>query len=614
MTPEELEQHKRDMLFQPLNSEEELREWVYLYLGIYFPSGVVYPTSNSSPTHSMWSIYNLFKTGGTVDCPQVVMCASRDSYKTLSAAAIEVLLFVHFQLPMAHAAAIKFQAGACVAYVNTMFRKIRPYLEYHGWTKTSDNKTLIEWRTPAGDDISLTVLTATKEGFNSRHVPFLVLDELDLMDGAAFKESRMVPSMYRGIAPLILILSTRKFASGLMESEITRTPSIGGKVFQWNILDVAEHISENISLKHLPMVERYISSQLPMSNLSPQEWLLLEEKDKNKYEQFSAYAGIAEHKMLPVMRNYLVDRSSEDTGYLYKPLTAVHNNFKVTDIEIADAQLLCNKPSSAGLVYGRFNPLLNIMTPEQALTELLGEKPNNTSLEHLHDYLMNLGITFIGGGDWGFTDYTSLVVLALLPGGIVWIVDGMLEKGLEHSDVVKHAKELQEKWQIDKWYVDQNYPSLLVTMRKNGMKCPEFTKVVADGISAVQSKIVDATGVRRLFVIKQPNTERIIQMFGDYKWALDNHGNPTEKPYHDKDGVSDIADSLRYPHQCLFSKGGKVRFTINSDEQKKDKEQTLQEKIVDKNAGLMYGKLKELAPNVENEKKDAKVTKKRIMW
>jgi hypothetical protein len=342
--------------------------------------------------------------------------------------------------------------------------------------------------------------------------------------------------------------------------------------------------------------------------------LLLEEKDKNKYEQFSAYAGIAEHKMLPVMRNYLVDRSSEDTGYLYKPLTAVHNNFKVTDIEIADAQLLCNKPSSAGLVYGRFNPLLNIMTPEQALTELLGEKPNNTSLEHLHDYLMNLGITFIGGGDWGFTDYTSLVVLALLPGGIVWIVDGMLEKGLEHSDVVKHAKELQEKWQIDKWYVDQNYPSLLVTMRKNGMKCPEFTKVVADGISAVQSKIVDATGVRRLFVIKQPNTERIIQMFGDYKWALDNHGNPTEKPYHDKDGVSDIADSLRYPHQCLFSKGGKVRFTINSDEQKKDKEQTLQEKIVDKNAGLMYGKLKELAPNVENEKKDAKVTKKRIMW
>lgn len=587
---------------------------MYLYLGIFFPVNTVYPTSNSSPTHAMFCIYNLFKNGGTVDCPQVVMCASRDSYKTLSAAAIEVLLFVHFQLPMAHAAAIKFQAGACVAYVNTMFRKIKPYLEHHGWKKTSDNKTLIEWRTPAGDDISLTVLTATKEGFNSRHVPFLVLDELDLMDGAAFKESRMVPSMYRGIAPLILILSTRKFASGLMEREITRTPTIGGKVFQWNILDVAERISDEISLKHLPKVERYISSQLPMSNLSPQEWLLLEEKDRNKYERLDAYAGIAEHKMLPVMRNYLADRPSEDIGYLYKPLTAVHNNFKVTDIEIADAQLLCNKPSSAGLVYGRFNPLLNVMTPEQALTQLLDSTPNNTSIDYLHDYLINLGITFIGGGDWGFTDYTSLVVLALLPGGVVWVVDGMLERGLEHSDVVKHAKELQDKWQVEKWYVDQNYPSLLVTMRKNGMKCPEFTKVVADGISALQAKIVDSTGVRRFFVIKQPNTERVIQMFGDYKWALDSHGNPTEKAYHDKDGVSDIADSLRYPMQNLFSKGGKVMFTANADERLLKKPQTLQEQVSDKNTDLMYGKIKELAPNVENEKKETKVSKKRVMW
>lgn len=613
---QELEENKRKLIFVPLNSAEELREWMSLYFGIYFPSGVVYPTSTHGPIEAMWRIYELFKTNQTVQVPQVVMVASRDSYKTLSAAAIEVLLFLHFKIPMAHAAAIKFQSQAAVNYVNTMFRKVKPYIESYGWKKASDSKTLIEWRTPEGDDISLTVLTASKEGFNSRHCPLLVLDELDLMDSGAFKESRMVPSVYKGISPLIIILSTRKLASGLMEQQIELTPKIGGEVFRWNILDVTEKISDEVARVNEEKVVRYISSKLPLINISPEEFEKLSEEEKNKFERFEAYAGIAEHKMLPVMRNMLVDRPSGDHGFLFKPLTATHNNFKVTDIEIADAQLLCNKPSSAGLVYNRFSRHLNTMTPEQAIKKITGETPHNTSHEFLRETLLNLGITFIGGSDWGFTDYTSLVVLALLPNGEIWLVDGILENALELDDIVKHCVELQKKWRIDRWYMEQAYPAYLVTLRKNGIKCPDFDKVVEDGITAIKSRIVDSNNIRRFFIIEHTTTERAIDSFESYRWSIDRKGDVIEgKPYHDKDGISDIMDSLRYPFQNLFNKGGKLMFAMPEPGKKQEVNTDLQKAAESANKNIMVNKIKELAPSFDNEKKDSQTpSKRKVLW
>lgn len=607
---EEIEKLKREIIFKPLNSAEELRDWMYLYFDIWFPMGVVYPTSTHGPIESMWRIYELFQTGETKSVPQVVMVASRDSYKTLSAAAIEVLLFVHFRMPMAHAAAIKFQAGACVSYANTMFRKIRPYLEYHGWTRTSDNKTLIEWRTDKEEDISLTVLTATKEGFNSRHCPLLVLDELDLMDAGAFQESRMVPSMYKGISPLVLILSTRKFAAGLMESEIARTPKIGGEVFRWNILDVAERVSFETAEVDKPKVIKYITHTLPMSNITPEEWGKLAEKEQIKYERFEAYAGIADHPMLPVMRHYLVNRPQTDCKFLYKPLTAVHNNFKITSIEIADAQLLCNKPSSAGLVYPRFDIGANTLTLQQAWKIAVGSENPTVTHEQLREFLIKMGCIFIGGADWGFTDYTSLIILCILPGGNIWVVDHYIDVSMETEDVVKIGVELQNKWGVDKWWVDQNRPDTVASLRKKGLKIPDFTKVVAEGIGALQSRIVDSNSVRKFFVLAIPENKMVIEMFGQYKWTLDSKGEIVEgKPYHDREGYSDVADSLRYPMQNLFSKTNKVLFTSTHEDTKKPVHGTdLQKLGHEANTQLMMDRIGSLIP--EDERIARKAAKK----
>ena len=135
---EELEKLKADLILQPLNSAQELQDWMYTYLDIKFPMGVVYPGSTHGPVDAMWRIYELMKTGESRDVPQVCMLASRDSYKTLSAAAIEVLCMLHFEISVAHGAAIKSQSEKAVQYVNSFFRRAHYYASFVPWRWRSE--------------------------------------------------------------------------------------------------------------------------------------------------------------------------------------------------------------------------------------------------------------------------------------------------------------------------------------------------------------------------------------------------------------------------------------------------------------------------------------------
>ena len=128
--------------------------------------GVVYPDSTHGPVDAMWEIYRLIKTGESADCPQVTMLSSRDSYKTLCAAALEVLCMLHFEVPVAHMAAIKSQSAKAIQYINGFFRRVKPYIEANGWQKKSDSKTYIDWITPGNQTVWLNIVTATIAGAN----------------------------------------------------------------------------------------------------------------------------------------------------------------------------------------------------------------------------------------------------------------------------------------------------------------------------------------------------------------------------------------------------------------------------------------------------------------
>jgi hypothetical protein len=624
ISDEQIEQLKRDLLFKPLNSAQELRDWMTLYLDITFPMGVVHPESTHGPIDAMWEIYKLMKTGESSDCPEIVMLSSRDSYKTLSAAAIEVLCLLHFQFSIAHAAAILSQSEKAVQYNDIFFRKVKPYLEYYGWKKISDSKRKIEWLLPSGLTIYLCVLTMTTKGMNSEHLPMLFLDEIDLVqDPRALEEAKMIPSIWKQYFPLTVALSTRKYKGGLMEKKIKEVSKSGGKILRWNILDVTARISHEEAQINKPKVIRYISRQLPLSNLSPEEFKELPEERQLEYEKFEAYAGIAEHPLLPVMKNMLVDRSQDDVGDLYKPVISVRNNFKAVTPDMGEAQLLCNKPSSSGLVYSRFCSTKNVLSPKDAIEKLIGESSleYNNYFTALIQLLKEYGVKFIGGADWGFSDYTALVVLALLPNGEVWLVDSFSQQFLELDDIVKYMLEFDSEYNMDEWYPEQAYPAYLKTMKKRGLNVKKFKKVVEDGITAVQGKIVNSSNVRKFYIIDTPNNQEMIEAFGEHRWALDGKGEIIEgKEYHDKDGIKDRMDAIRYPFQNLFTKGGKSPYMTmigNKDSNQKpiNRNDNLLEASKKINNGIIQSYIKDLATKESsNTRNEEKKNKKRIFW
>lgn len=453
---------------------------------------------------------------------------------------------------------------------------------------------------------------------NSEHLPMLFIDEVDIIqDIRSLKEAKMVPSVFKEYFPLTVYLSTRKFAGGLMEKTLRETLASGGEVLRWNILDVTERISKDVAQIDKPKITRYVSRFLPNENLSPEQWEALPDEKKHNYERFESYAGIVNHPLLPTRRNYLVDRPQGDIGGLYKPLIAVNNNFKQVGPEMGEAQLLCNKPSSSGLVYPRFDNKKNVLSVREAIQRLTGEETAIDNFEYLKDHLKALGVQIIGGGDWGYSDFTVLVIIALMPGGEAWLLDTFMMQHLELDDIVKYGKELQDDWNVDRWYVDQNYPAYLKTLkRKAGMKCPSFTKVVADGIAGLQGKIVDSSNIRRFFVIDTPKNKCVIDAFNEYKWKIDGKGDIIEGvPYHDNDGVSDIMDAIRYPAQNVFIKSKKISYASSGRPEDLKPAQTIEknrEIVSQVNENMMKDKIQELTTNAGPSDKIRK--RGRIFW
>ena len=590
----EIEKIKSKLLLTRLNSKEELQDWIYTYLDIRFPMGVVYPDSTHAPVEAMWRIYELYKTGDSEFVPQVTMLASRDSYKTLAASAMIVLLMVHFRLQLATAGAIKAQSDKMIQYIGGHFRKIDGYLVNNGWEKISESKSRTDWLDENGWLCFARVVVATVAGMNSEHVPFLAIDEVDVVqDPRALEEAKMIPCVYKNslgekFFPLTVYLSTRKYAGGMMEKTLKDTIRAGGEILKWNIVDVTERITEEEARVDEPKVLRYLARELPLRNLSEDEFAELNEESKHKYEAFMAYAGIAEHPMLSVIKNYLVDRPQNNVEDLYKPLTAVHNNFKQTSPEMGEAQLLCNKPSSSGLVYPRFDNTENGISIDEAYSYLSGEEEKDKTLGELIQYMHNLGIEFYGSADWGNTDETALGIWAKLAHGKSWLIDLTAAPGMEIPEIRQKVKELTEIYRVKKWFCDSNYPAYIKLLRKTptnlGGNIPAIgvkkgPESVIDGITSVQSKIVDANNNRHFKVLKTRNNERVFDSFETYKWKMDGKGQPIDgKPEHGKDGTSDIMDMVRYFFYSMFGRGSKVLFSYDlSNEQHKPA--SLQHKI-----------------------------------
>lgn len=560
------EKLKAKNLLRTLQNKEQLRDWFRGYLNIEVVSDTIDPDSNSNPLDAMWQIYEAVKGNKGDEVDGFIMLSAREAYKTLSAAMLEVLLLLHFQITISHMAAIQKQSDKAVSYMTSFLNKLEPYIKANGWEKISESKTILEYQTPEGHRPYILVVICSMAGANGPHTNLMFVDEIDVVrDPNAYEEAKLIPGMERGRYPITVKLSTRKFAFGLMEKELNESKETGEKVLRWNIIDISEKCSP---IRHRPdpenkRIEVYVAKKLPLRTITPEDYSELPLQEQGDWELVKAHPGCLECKILPVCKTKLSEKPNASANNLYKPIPAVIKSFKRVSPDMAEAQLMCWKPSSKGLVYPRFDNQKNIITIDEAFELITGDKSNQANLEQLVETLHKLNARFFAGVDWGYTHEATIVVMAVTAAGQSFIMETYGSPGLEIHDFKMIALRFQEKYGILKWFCDQAMPSNIKTFSKAGMRCPEFTKDILGGIESIRSQIVDSMGARRLFVLKTDENQKIIQGFRVHHFKLDNAGNPTKHP--DDEEFADVMDALRYVGQNVHGPKANGKIVLGSD-------------------------------------------------
>lgn len=389
---------------------------------------------------------------------------------------------------------------------------------------------------------------------NSEHTNLMCVDEIDVVQyPQAFEEAKLIPGVLRGRYPMTIMTSTRKFAFGLMQKEITKAESLGRPIRHWNLIDITEKCKPERHLPDKPKQVRYIKNNLPLKQISEEEFQRVPVEDRSQYSKIEAYEGCVSCKLLPVCKMKLAHRPDTDTGGLYKPIPFTINQFDGVEPDMAEAQLMCWKPSASGLVYGRFDAThrQNVLTLEDAWYRFTGGDPfDGLTLQHLIDEFHRNGVRFYVGGDWGFRHLFALVVGAVLPSGEFWLFETFGMSGLEFDDMMKYSKVIRDRYTPKKWYMDTAQPMFIKSFKRHRMPCQSFTKDVMGGIESIRSQIVDSTGRRRLKVIKTKENQILIDGFQQHHFKTDAAGNITQDP--DDEEFADVMDGLRYMGQNLF--------------------------------------------------------------
>lgn len=552
-----------EALFTPLSSATQLKDWALAFLDLEIPLEITDPDSNSSPLDAIWQVYHTFKTNSGDINPGYIMLSCREGMKTVSVAILEMLLLLHFQLEIAHAAATEDQSSVCISYINGFIYKIQPLLETAGWIPSKNNKRTIRYNTPQKKQPYIKILICTPKGMNSLHANVIFLDELDLADKKALKEGKNITGYSKGIHGVTVYLSTRKYAFGNMTEAIDSAAEKNYKIVKWNILDVTEACPPSRHRPDEPKQDVYVAQNLPLRQMSPEEFQLVPDAEKHKYQLIkNAHSGCVGCLLLPVCKKRLSEKPQSATGGFYKPISSVMQKFRDNDPDTAEAQLMCWKPGSEGLIYPRFNSQIgkgNVITFKDAYETLIGPTTKTTITEAtLLHAMQQAGIVFYAGVDWGYTHDFVIVIMAVIPNGEVWLMETYASPGLEFADQLEIAKNFRDKYNVSAWYCDQAMPSHCKSFTKNGMKAPKFTKDVLGGIEATRSKITDSTGKRLFKVLNRPENKKVITALGKHRFLLDGQGNPTMTPDDDR-GIADICDAIRYIGQNKWPVRGHMK-------------------------------------------------------
>jgi hypothetical protein len=578
---------KKRILFTPLESKDALHDWIRLFLGLDVPDCIVDEQSTSSPMDAIWETYNRARLNDDPKYNFVLNYAARDSFKTLGASILEVLMMAHLGRSVAHMAAIEAQARKSQEYVKKFLRSslLRDYVVGDNQRKVEicrfyDESTGISL-TPREYDALMTpaeqgryrqisnyvvIIVCTMAGANSEHVPFMVVDEVDVVaNPKAYEEARAIPAPYEGKSPITLLTSTRKFSFGLVQKEIDRAEESGLLIKHWNIVDCTAACPPSRHLPDLPKIPIYRSDDT-LRALSTAEYEDLASETQELYTRDEGYEGCLKNcKLFAVCKSRLATHQ-KSTSSLLKPIEHTQSLFRKFSPEMAKAQLLCWKPSSEGMIYPRFDRGVHMLTPAQIAEKITGDKYDpKMGKGQLIALLKTREVQWHAGMDWGYT-HNFACVIGVRDGARMFVLDVIAQPELELGQKLELCETRLKPYNATIW-PDPAYPSDIKTFKRNGYRMRDWDKYrgsVAGGIEVVRLKLWPTIGQPELFFLAgDEGCELLVKRMQAYHFIIDAAGRITEEPDDEDD---DECDALRYMVMNVFAPKGKGPIAAKPEE------------------------------------------------
>jgi hypothetical protein len=302
-------------------TNEELHAWIEKHLGMSIPTTAVCE-GHCSPFDFVADIY--FERTSSA-----LAMANRGGGKTENSAILHLLNSLF--RPGCESGTV----GALLLQANRAYDVFKSVLKLHGnVSNEEDHPDIVR----SIQDISefkngseVRIIPGTVAAVNGPHWQKFHTDELDLMDGKVFQESRQIPMSKPGVKKTQWITSTRKSATGPMQkliNSITDAMKEGHKppykLYTWCVFETAENVS-NCQVANPDLAD---CDKCDCHTVAKGKW------DDGTTRTFDQICG---------------GKFARSEGYI--PLEDIQETFMSSDLDTWEAQQECSKPEVGGMVF-----------------------------------------------------------------------------------------------------------------------------------------------------------------------------------------------------------------------------------------------------------------------
>lgn len=547
-------------LMTPCQDKVHLQAWIKKFLGFTLPDCRVTKYADSTPLDFVWEVYDAIIQGKPL---AIMALAGRDASKTVSLSIIDLLSILHDQRHAIHLGMTKKQATRARAYLEKYVHR-NPYLKP---SLVKENST--EMVLKVGDkEVGLELLPCTPTAVQGGHAALVSWDELastiapNIVKG--YRDSSGIPGASEKGKPAVTVKITSRQASYSLAEEEVKKAEQGSqvRVVKWTTIDAMERCEDSRSGTTPAPLWINIHKGLKYTE---DEFSRIAEADKEGFELTTDTMDKCLRCPLAIYCQGAARKQTSTSPLLRKIDDVITKINNAGTHQWALSQIMSLQPSSEGMVYFEYDRAIHVPGWKKMWEALTGEpSPPMVSRTLFIERLKKAGANFYAGIDWGYSNPSTCVVIAVDRKDNIYVVDAIgrtLTNDSDWVDIIK--RNIHTKYDCQMYCPDSESKSGVDFFRKAELPVAEIDKgpgTVKDGINSVK-KFLKVPGTNRdtkLYFAPDlfsaiPDVPGILEEMALYHKETDQTG----KILDDKNPVKEhdhYLDALRYVIYWLFGK------------------------------------------------------------